>query len=387
MTISSHFDLDLKALLREIEGAGFLLTLVGGAPRDYLLDSTISQDLDFEVRNQDISVLKKFFSSKKIPCTALPYDILRVPFNDYDLEFSLPRLEKNLPDNKTHHHFEATLIKDLSYEEAFKRRDFTINAIGIELNMHSGTEVIRDPYGGVEDLKKKVLKYISTDFFLDSVRFLRLIRFSIKYSFTIDSKILKDIGKFNLLKLSKHHFLEEMMKSKAPGFFINKFNELVELYKLEIWDEYLAIKGITFDESCETKEDLLVWAFFEKKSQCEALASFLKLSDKKLKDLKSFEQSFKKISNVTLEMLQTIAKTPLAEIKDFEILKELKNLEEKKEWRKYFLERLKKDQRKLLVSWEDWEDIKIENRERDATPQILRSYIKFHKALQRGIND
>lgn len=387
MTIASLFDLELKALLREIEGTGFLLCLVGGAPRDFLLNGSVSLDLDFEVRNQDISVLKKFLTSKKISYTTLPYDILRVPFKTYDLEFSSPRIEKNLPNNKTHHHFEAVLVADLPYEEAFKRRDFTLNAIGIELDMQADSEKVIDPFGGVKDLEKKILKYINADFFLDSVRFLRLIRFSIKYDFSIDSKILKDIGKFNLLKLSKHHFLEEMMKSKAPGRFINKFNELVNLYKLEIWDEYLVIQGIRFSDSCDSKEDLLVCAYFEDKSKCESLANFLKLSDKKLKDLKSFEQSFKKVSNVSIETLRTIANTPLSQIKDFEILKELKNLEEKKEWRKYFLERQDISQKKLFVSWKDWEDVIIDNKERDALPLAFRSYLKFHKALQRVSHD
>lgn len=375
MTIASLIPNDLKNLLLEIEALGFSLCLVGGAPRDYFLNKSLSHDLDFEIRNQDASVLRAFFKNKKINYTELPYQITRVDFGGIDLEFSTPRIERQIVGNKTHHHFDAELNPKLTYQESFKRRDFTLNAIGIEFDMKKGTEVVVDPYGGVIDLEARVLREISDDFFLDSVRFLRLIRFSIKYNFKISDSIISSLSKFDLSELSKHHFIEEMMKSKAPGLFINKFNEMTSGFnvpsEMKIW------KGLTFNSEVKTKDDLLVSAFLEKEESAKLVANFFSMPDKRLKDLKSFYDSFMIVEAVTKEEFTTLAQMPFDTISEPGLLKELKNLEEKKEWRKYFSD-------PLLVSWSDWESISADSLELESTPVKMRSYLRFHKALQKS---
>jgi hypothetical protein len=66
----------------------------------------------------------------------------------------------------------------------------------------------------------------------------------------------------------------------------------------------------------------------------------------------------------------------LEKISDLSVLKDLKNLEEKKEWRIYLSDT-------LLVSWSDWEKVTVDPAEMEATPIALRSYIRYHKALKR----
>ena len=104
MTIASLIPCELKDLLREIEGLGFSLCLVGGAPRDFKRQNILSSDLDFEIRNQDADALRAFFKNKKINYTELPYKITRVNFQNFDLEFSTPRIERPIEGNRTHHH-------------------------------------------------------------------------------------------------------------------------------------------------------------------------------------------------------------------------------------------------------------------------------------------
>lgn len=377
MTIVSLIPNELKNLLREIEALGFSLCLIGGASRDFLMSQLLSQDLDFEIRNHDVSVLHAFLKNKKINYTELPYQITRVDFQGFDLEFSIPRLERAIAGSKKHHHFDAELNPRLSYTEAFKRRDFTLNAIGIELDIEKGTEVLVDPYGGVKDLKENVLREISDEFFLDSVRFLRLIRFFIKYNFSMSESITSRIGQFDLSELSKHHFIEEMKKSKSAGLFINKFNEMTASYKLSLPEEFKFWKELVFSADSLTKDDLLVSAFLQKKESAQLVAAFFSMPLSKSRELESFYDSFVIIKSASQEELKTLAEISLNELSDPGLLKELKNLEEKKQWRKYF------DQ-KLPFGWSEWESVNVLPDELDQTPVKMRSYLRFHKALQKS---
>lgn len=377
MTIVSLMPLPLINFLTDIEKQGFSLCLVGGAPRDYLLDRTyLSLDLDFEVRGKSSKELKIFLESKKLSLEELPYDIIRVDVEGFDLEFSTPRKEIPLLDNKSHHHFQALLDPQFSYEDSFKRRDFTLNAVGIEFNFTNKTEKIIDPYHGVTALQSKTLKEVSDDFFLDPVRFLRLIRFMIRYNFEMSASIQERLGEFNLSELSVHHFREEMMKSKRPGIFINAFNNLIALTGLELPEKYLFWQSLKFLPDIETIDDLMVDAFLQNPESGSNVAHFFSLPDKRLKDLKSFHESINLISLTPKESFISLAQTKLEDVVDLKILKDLKNLEDKKEWRIYSNDT-------LPISWSDWESENVSKEEIEATPIAMRSYIRFHKAIKR----
>lgn len=378
MTIASLFPSELKDLLREIEGLGFSLCLVGGATRDFKRQNILSTDLDFEIRNHDASVLRSFLKNKKINFTELPYQITRVDFQGFDLEFSTPRTERHVAGNNTHHHFQAQLSPSLSYKEAFKRRDFTLNAIGIEVDITHGKEAVVDPYEGVKDLEKGILREVSNDFFLDSVRFLRLIRFSIKYDFKISDSILTRLSEFDLSGLSKHHFIQEMIKSLNAGAFINKFNELVGAHNLPLPAEFKFWHELKMSAESKNKDDLLVDVFLQKEDSAQFVVTFFSMPEKRLRDLKSFSDSFRLIMAASNQELGAICKTSLSELKNPGLLKELKNLEEKKEWRSYFKE-------ELPVSWNDWESVTVSASEIEATPVSMRSYLRFYKALKEGL--
>ena len=122
---------EILKFLQGIENLGFSLCLVGGATRDYLYNQTISNDLDFEIRpNINLTLeawpqyyekLHQYLNEKKLIYTKLPYLITRVSFGARDFEFSSPRVEIDLPENVTHHHFNATLDPKLKYKDSFSR--------------------------------------------------------------------------------------------------------------------------------------------------------------------------------------------------------------------------------------------------------------------------
>ena len=387
------FSPELTAFLEEIEQLGFSLCLVGGATRDYLLSKHLGHDLDFEIRSSAENAdwpsyykkLHQFLSDKKIVYDELPYLITRAHFGDFRLEFSSPRIEKSKSGDLTHHHFDAILDSSLSYKISFQRRDFTLNAIGLEINFQQKTEKWIDPYLGIDDLNAGLLKNINEDFFLDSVRFLRLVRFHLKFNtFSIDPNLLSKIQKFNLTKLSIHHFRKELFKS-IPSDFLNAFSELVKNNQLILPSEFNVWTKYTFPKNVMTREELLAFVFLQNPAEAQNVATFFSMPEKKLKDLKSFNQSYQNIKLTTLNQFVNLIQLPEADALQSPILEDLKNLEEKKEWRSFL--HTDKNGKELLIDWDDWEQehVTVEEMHKVATP--LRSYYQYYKTLKKKFSN
>lgn len=377
--------------LSEIESLGFSLCLVGGIPRDYFHSNIIGNDFDFEIRPSsrvDLSdwenyykKLLNYFLQKKLVFTEYPYLITQVNFEGYAFEFSSPRLETNIPKNLTHHHFEAVLDPGLSYEESFKRRDFTINAIGIELNFFQKREKVIDPYSGLLHLKTKTLKNITTDFFLDSVRFLRLVRFQVKFSdFKIDQGLVDQLINFNLSKLSVHHFKSELKKCGISAF-LNKFNELVLDKKMDIPAEFVFLTKYKYPEQIKNPEELLAFIYLEEPNAADLVVKLFSLPEKKLKDLQSFIFSYRLISGIDKIEFSNLAHKSFEEVLVFPVLKELKNLEDKKAWN--WVRNFDKSFQKLLIDWSDWEKIVVSSEELNKLDPAIRSYYRYYLALKQ----
>jgi tRNA nucleotidyltransferase (CCA-adding enzyme) len=97
------------------------------------------------------------------------------------LDVSLPRRESKV--GRGHKGFAVTGDPDLSETEAFRRRDFTINAIGWD----PLSDRYIDPYGGQADLERRVLRAVDpATFGDDSLRVLRALQFAARFGLTID---------------------------------------------------------------------------------------------------------------------------------------------------------------------------------------------------------
>ncbi len=74
-------------------------------------------------------------------------------------------------------------VYDFSRREDLGRRDFTINAIAFNLT----TEEVRDPFGGQEDIRRRLVRMIDPQNLEDDpLRMLRAVRFAVRFDFTID---------------------------------------------------------------------------------------------------------------------------------------------------------------------------------------------------------
>jgi tRNA nucleotidyltransferase/poly(A) polymerase len=81
-------------------------------------------------------------------------------------------------------------VYDFSRRTDLRRRDFTINAIAVDL---SNGEV-RDPFGGQDDLRRRVVRMIDARNFQDDpLRMLRAVRLALRFDFTIDEPTMAAI--------------------------------------------------------------------------------------------------------------------------------------------------------------------------------------------------
>ena len=141
---------------------------VGGAVRDQRLGLTV-QDRDWvvvgataqELLDQGFKPVGKDFPVFLHPQTGEEYALARTE-------------RKSAPGYKG---FTVHADPDVTLEEDLRRRDLTINAMA--LNEHGR---LIDPFGGQQDLQRKILRHVSPAFAEDPVRILRVARFYARYA-------------------------------------------------------------------------------------------------------------------------------------------------------------------------------------------------------------
>lgn len=207
------------------------LYLVGGAVRDELLKIK-SNDEDYCVVGISHDEFVKLFPEAFI--RGKSFEV----FDMYGKEFALARTEKKT--GKGHKEFEVITNKKITIYDDLKRRDITINSIA--KNVISG-ELI-DPYNGIVDLEKGIIRATSNAFVEDPLRVYRAARFACKFNFEIESNtinLMKSL-KSELSELSAERVFEEMRKAllcDKPSIFFNMLKKadvldvhFKEIYKL-----------------------------------------------------------------------------------------------------------------------------------------------------------
>ncbi len=124
-----------------------------------------------------------------------------------------------------------TIYDDLS------RRDFTINAIAIEVGEGGSLGALIDPFHGTEDAKKRVIRMTSDHVFtLDPLRVLRTFRFSVELDFTIEPSTWEKMGENAVLLkgISSERIVAELLRIlKTPRAAVT-FKDMDTLGIIEI---------------------------------------------------------------------------------------------------------------------------------------------------------
>lgn len=226
-----HLPSFFSALLDDLQKEGFVPTLVGGAVRDYFLQGSPGNDWDIELSHETLAFNKSQWKdlgkelSKFGRTTFLPYDIIRLDTGKYQIEFSPPRIEHYLDNTHGHSNFTAQFEFKLPFSEAVKRRDFTINAMGIRFKSKKEFELL-DPLNGLLHLRDEVLHFAGPDFDKDPVRFLRALRFRERLSFTLSPELQKRLNSMNVEGLTSAYIWSELKKSGDPlGLLVSLIKE------------------------------------------------------------------------------------------------------------------------------------------------------------------
>ncbi len=141
---------------------------VGGAVRDKLLNRNVV-DHDYVVVG---ATIEEMLASGY---TAVGKDFPVFLHPETHEEYALARTERKVA--RGYHGFEFYAAADVTLEDDLIRRDLTINAIAED---ESGT--LYDPYHGIDDLNKRVLRHVSPSFAEDPLRVLRVARFAARYA-------------------------------------------------------------------------------------------------------------------------------------------------------------------------------------------------------------
>ena len=224
-----RFDLDddVKFILEQLNknGTGFL---VGGAVRDRILNKDPG-DYDFAT-DIGYSELKRIFADYSPKEMGAHFGILMINVNGKSYEIAKFRKETGVYNSR--YPKEIKFVKTI--EEDLARRDFTINSLA-----YSKQTGIVDLYGGRQDIRRKVIRFVGKPKLRieeDALRILRAFRFISKLGFNLDKKTSEAIYKKRkfLSKISKERIFDELSKILMGKYSKKAFIEMKKLRVLEI---------------------------------------------------------------------------------------------------------------------------------------------------------
>ena len=228
----------ITKLARIIKESGGRAMLVGGCVRDELMGIE-PKDWDVEVYGIEPETLRQILEKfGRVDAVGEAFTVYKIGL---DLDVSLPRRERKVA--RGHKGFVVEGDPQMSFEEAAKRRDFTVNAI---LKDALTGEII-DCYGGLEDLQKKIIRHVSDETFAeDSLRVLRAAQFAARFEFDIDAKTVELCRSIDVTDLPRERIWGELekllLKAEKPSIGLKWLYDLKVVEQL--FPEMQALVGV-----------------------------------------------------------------------------------------------------------------------------------------------
>lgn len=220
--------------------------IVGGYVRDLLMNRKASTDIDFVTEQSGIELAQHVAQDidPKLKVSVFKtYGTAMIKYKELELEFVGARKESYTENSR------KPEVEGGSLEDDQKRRDFTINAMAISLNKDNFGELI-DPFNGIEDLEKEILRTPlepAQTYSDDPLRMMRAVRFASTLNFNIEENSLKAIQQEaeRIKIVSMERIMVEfnkIMLSEKPSIGL-RLMEQTGLMKLII-PELIELKGV-----------------------------------------------------------------------------------------------------------------------------------------------
>jgi tRNA nucleotidyltransferase (CCA-adding enzyme) len=239
-------------LARAVREAGGRALLVGGCVRDRLLGREV-KDWDVEVYGVEPAHLRELLGRfGRVNVVGEAFTVYKL---GQDLDVSLPRRERKT--GRGHRGFYIEGDPQMSFEEAARRRDFTVNAI---LEDPLEVELI-DPHRGLGDLEAKLLRAVAPETFVeDSLRVLRAAQFAARFQFDVEEKTVELCRSIDLTDLPAERVWGEVEKillaAPRPSVglrWLDRLNVTPQLFP-----ELDALKGVPQEEEWHPEGDVFV---------------------------------------------------------------------------------------------------------------------------------
>ena len=260
--IQSHQD--LKIIIdhcREYKSKNDLkIYIVGGIVRDILLERKINFDLDLVIEG-DIDKfsknLSKILNSKLQEVHGFPNFKLLLK-EKFEIDIAHSRKEQYITSGSLPKWTKTSIYEDLY------RRDFTINAIALEIKLNK-LDII-DPLNGIKDINNKIIRILHQDSFKDDpTRIYRAIKYKSRLGFKFDNEtkmnlyksikhiqnistyrknneLLKLLNEPNLNIILETIYLDKKLKNIIPNLFMNK----IHFISKEFWGSSSQIEKLFF---------------------------------------------------------------------------------------------------------------------------------------------
>jgi poly(A) polymerase len=235
-----------KTISKSADALNMDCYVIGGYVRDFILDRGTHKDIDVVAIGSGIHLAKAVAQNlpgKPKVKIFKTYGTAMVKYKDIELEFVGARKESYSKDSRN------PIVENGTLQDDQNRRDFTINALALQLNEEKFGALL-DPFDGIQDLENNCIKTPQdpdVTFSDDPLRMLRAIRFASQLNFWIHDDAFKAITHNceRIEIITKERIITEIHKiletdKPSRGFILLEKTGLLKL----ILPELTALKGV-----------------------------------------------------------------------------------------------------------------------------------------------
>lgn len=222
-----------KKIVSLLKQEGYTAYFAGGWVRDYILGHP-SSDIDIATDCPTEKIIDLFPNALLV---GLQFGVIVLPLEGHLFEIATFRKDINYVNGRS-----PEKIERATPEEDAERRDFTINGMFFD----PIEEKIYDYVGGMEDLKKEIIRAIGNPFARfqeDRLRMVRAVRFSARFGYPIEKDTEEAIREYAIEltpAVASERIYQELKKMGENGNFKHALFELARLGLLEVMIPQLA---------------------------------------------------------------------------------------------------------------------------------------------------